>query len=57
VTASLVVGRTLPPKVMVRLPTVFVTMHGAWGVGFLTSPRQLGSRPESASLYSPYDGQ
>ena len=56
-TASLVVGRTLPPKVTVRLPTVFVTMHGAWGVGFLTSPRQLGSRPESASLYSPYDGQ
>ena len=54
---SLVVGRSLPPEVTAMLPVVFVTMHGAWGVGFLTSPRQLGSRPGAVSLYSPHDGQ
>lgn len=40
--ASAVVGRDLPPKVAAWLPAVFAAMHGAWGVGFLTSPRQLG---------------
>jgi GT2 family glycosyltransferase len=42
--ASVAVGRDLPPQVALRLPGVFVAMHGAWGVGFLTSPRQLGRR-------------
>ena len=56
-TATVVMGRALPLKVTARLPAVFVTMHGAWGVGFLTSPRHLGSRAEAVSLYSPHDGQ
>jgi succinoglycan biosynthesis protein ExoA len=55
--ATAVVGRALPLKVTARLPVVFVAMHGAWGVGFLTSPRQLGSRAEPVSLYSPHDEQ
>lgn len=41
--ASVAVGRRLPPEVAVRLPVVFGAMHGAWGVGFLTSPRHLGT--------------
>lgn len=55
--ATAVAGRALPLKVTLRLPAVFVAMHGAWGVGFLTSPRQLGSRAEAVSLYSPHDWQ
>jgi hypothetical protein len=27
------------------LPAVFATMHWAWGLGFLTSPRRLAARP------------
>jgi cellulose synthase/poly-beta-1,6-N-acetylglucosamine synthase-like glycosyltransferase len=57
VLATAVVGRALPLEVTARLPAVFATMHGAWGVGFLTSPRQLGSRAGPVSLYSPHDGQ
>ena len=41
-TGSLVVGRGLPFGGWVRLPVVLVTMHMAWGTGFLTSPRTLG---------------
>jgi glycosyltransferase involved in cell wall biosynthesis len=37
-----VTGRGLPPAAFVRLPVVYATMHLAWGVGFLTSPRGLG---------------
>jgi len=40
--ASLLTGRGLPPAAWVRLPVVYVTMHGAWGLGFLTSPATLG---------------
>lgn len=40
--ATAVVGRRLPPGITARLPLVFATMHSAWGVGFLTSPRRLG---------------
>lgn len=47
--ATAVVGRTLPPSVAARLPAVFAAMHGAWGVGFLTSPRQLGSSHPAVS--------
>lgn len=57
VVATAIVGRRLPPAVAVRLPGVFAVMHGAWGVGFLTSPRQLGARSEPVSLYSPHDEQ
>jgi succinoglycan biosynthesis protein ExoA len=41
---AVVIGRRLPPAALVRLPVVFATMHGSWAVGFLTSPRELGSR-------------
>lgn len=51
-TASGVVGRRLPPEVAARLPLVFAAMHGAWGLGFLTSPRQLARRNRRGSLYS-----
>ena len=37
---SAVVARGLEPAAAVRLPLVLATMHGSWGVGFLTSPRQ-----------------
>ncbi len=38
---SAVVGRGLPPRSRAWLPVVLATMHGAWGIGFLTSPRSL----------------
>ena len=34
-------GRDLPRAVALRLPMVYATMHLAWGLGFLTSPRDL----------------
>ncbi|GHH68381.1 succinoglycan biosynthesis protein exoa [Streptosporangium violaceochromogenes] len=37
-----VTGGGLPAGVLVRLPLVYVTMHMAWGWGFLTSPKSLG---------------
>ncbi len=40
-------GRGLPPGAQADLPLVYATMHGAWGVGFLSSPPNLrasGSR-------------
>ena len=36
-----VTGRGLPPAAHARLPLVYASMHGAWGVGFLTSPPGL----------------
>jgi len=44
VVGSVVTGRDLPATALCRLPLVYATMHGAWGVGFLTSGRQLGRR-------------
>ena len=38
---SAIAGRGLPPRSRAWLPLVLATMHGAWGVGFLTSPRAL----------------
>jgi hypothetical protein len=40
----------LPPPALARLPLAIATMHAAWGIGFLTSPRGLmppntGRRP------------
>jgi GT2 family glycosyltransferase len=49
VAASTVVGRHLPPEVTLRLPVVFATMHGAWAVGFLTSPSHLAAVPAVGS--------
>lgn len=34
-------GRGLAPAAWARLPLVYATMHGAWGIGFLTSPSGL----------------
>ena len=39
VTAS--AARSLPGQTLARLPVALVTMHMAWGLGFLTSPRSL----------------
>ena len=36
-----VTGQGLPPAARAQLPLVLATMHGAWGVGFLTSPPGL----------------
>jgi hypothetical protein len=33
-----VTGRSLPPEAQVRLPFVYMTMHGAWAAGFLAGP-------------------
>lgn len=38
---SAVVGLDLPPRARAWLPLVLATMHGSWGVGFLTSARSL----------------
>ncbi|MGH8895084.1 MAG: glycosyltransferase family 2 protein, partial [Actinomycetes bacterium] len=44
VAGSAVVGRDLPLRAKAWLPVVLATMHGAWGVGFLSSPRSLWAR-------------
>lgn len=38
---SAVVGRDLPTRAQAWLPVVLATMHGSWGVGFLSSSRSL----------------
>jgi succinoglycan biosynthesis protein ExoA len=38
---SALTGRGLPPGARLRLPVVYATMHGSWGLGFLLSPRDL----------------
>lgn len=38
---SVATARGLPWGARVRLPLAYATMHGSWGVGFLTSPRGL----------------
>ncbi|HUC60069.1 MAG TPA: glycosyltransferase family 2 protein [Streptosporangiaceae bacterium] len=37
-------ARSLHGRALAFLPVVLATMHVAWGTGFLTSPRHLGSR-------------
>jgi succinoglycan biosynthesis protein ExoA len=44
-------ARGLPWRARLALPMVYATMHWAWGVGFLTSPRLLG-RPETVPARS-----
>ena len=41
VVGSVVEGSGLSPAARAWLPAVLATMHGSWGVGFLTSPRRL----------------
>lgn len=38
---SAVLGRGLPRAAQLQLPVVFATMHGSWGIGFLSSPPDL----------------
>jgi hypothetical protein len=38
-----VVGRGLPLGLRLRLPGVLATMHLSWGLGFLTSPKNLAA--------------
>ncbi len=38
---SALTGAGLPVRARLWLPVVYVTMHGAWGLGFLTSPPGL----------------
>jgi glycosyltransferase involved in cell wall biosynthesis len=42
--ASAVTGSGLDASARLRLPLVYATMHGAWGLGFLTSPPSLAAR-------------
>jgi len=42
-----VVGRGLATGVRLRLPVAIATMHLSWGLGFLTSPPDLGSASEN----------
>jgi succinoglycan biosynthesis protein ExoA len=41
VAAAAATARRLRPGVAARLPAALATMHVAWGLGFLTSPRSL----------------
>jgi succinoglycan biosynthesis protein ExoA len=41
VAGSLLIGRRLPPAALAALPVVIVTMHMAWGAGFLSSWRSV----------------
>lgn len=49
--AAAIVGRRQPLGVALRLPAVFASMHVAWGLGFVTSPRRLG-QAGTRSVYS-----
>lgn len=51
--ASAVAGRGLGRSERARLPAVYVTMHTAWAVGFLTSPRRMV--PDQAGAARPVD--
>jgi succinoglycan biosynthesis protein ExoA len=42
--ATALVSRGLPWRARLWLPTVFATMHGSWGAGFLTSLRRCRRR-------------
>jgi succinoglycan biosynthesis protein ExoA len=53
VVGSLLTGRGLAVRSWRLLPVVYATMHGAWGLGFLTSPRSLGRGAKSADARHP----
>ncbi|MEU7435601.1 glycosyltransferase family 2 protein [Streptomyces sioyaensis] len=44
VAGSVPAGKGLSPKARLQIPLALATMHMAWGVGFLTSPRSLAKR-------------
>ncbi|MFD9211332.1 glycosyltransferase family 2 protein [Streptomyces sioyaensis] len=41
---SVPAGKGLSPKARLQIPLALATMHMAWGVGFLTSPRSLARK-------------
>lgn len=43
---SVMTSRGLPWGARLRLPGAYATMHGAWGIGFLTSPSDLREGPD-----------
>jgi hypothetical protein len=50
-------GRGLDPRARTWLPVVLAVMHGAWGTGFLLSPRRItGQRPPPRWQVPPADG-
>ena len=54
VVVSVMIGRGLPLRSRLLLPAVLGTMHWAWGIGFLTSPRSLAARdPRPADVAAP----
>ncbi len=50
--AAALTARGLPWRAALQLPAVYASMHWAWGIGFLTSPRLLG-RPETVPVRRP----
>ncbi|RXS68283.1 glycosyltransferase family 2 protein [Streptomyces sp. TM32] len=44
VAGSVPAGKGLSPKARLQIPLALATMHMAWGVGFLTSPRSLARK-------------
>ncbi|MGH8968516.1 MAG: glycosyltransferase family 2 protein [Actinomycetes bacterium] len=46
-------GRGMPPRARLWLPVVLATMHGSWGVGFLTSTRSLRAPHRSPDAATP----
>jgi len=49
---ALVIRRGLSWKATAALPLVLATMHGSWGLGFLTSPRSIVPRAPANSTRS-----
>ncbi len=52
---SIWTGRTLPVAVALRLPAVYVTMHQAWALGFLTSRTRLAAAATRGASLRPAD--
>jgi len=52
VTGAAIAGRSLPAEARLRLPFVYMTMHGAWALGFLAGPgdKPAGESAEDAGL-------
>lgn len=38
---TVMAGKGLPTRARMKLPGVLATMHGSWGTGFITSPRNV----------------
>ena len=52
VAGSVLTGRDLPPRALAALPAVYATMHLSWGLGFLTSPRDLAPAQAAAAAHA-----